>query len=484
MVWAIRCLHCCLILNFLAFPFTQPNSWNLGDMVSVPGGIAREHGTGCYLRLRSGLGLPTMSDFDALGILAKQLLSKAWETTRLCAESTMRAGNLKPYESGDQVSKIFIPRSNDGFTKSTAKQRLVWIASVEGLSSFLQQALQNRVSTFSVEHLGVWALVVAEGRDMLSVQPRVHQLLEFPDGDDQSRRIVLLQGPDLHRYVQMYESLYVAQRRNCVVAGGDGANASRSMELFRAWLGLESLQDDREVVNSLLGSCSSRMFSLFRVQLALKFEFSAFQRECILGIEKPITHWSFVAGAGKTQMLLALVYICAIQSPTALTVMSVRTHAVARDLESSLVTLFQGYKRVLRLEVEAGSDGFVDVGEEWMQRRLQEEMSVEQSFLAAIDRSLCLLVSLGIVTRPGNLFSCVHGLVRFLLAMRHEYLDEVVYGRIAELNKSILDSVHVVVVSASLLNKLQGSSSSWSSWFLSRAFGLLLIDELPGQCFE
>ena len=47
----------------------------LGDMVSVPGGIAREHGTGCYLRLRSGLGLPTMSDFDALGILAKQLLS-------------------------------------------------------------------------------------------------------------------------------------------------------------------------------------------------------------------------------------------------------------------------------------------------------------------------------------------------------------------------------------------------------------------------
>ena len=75
MVWAIRCLHCCLISNFLAFPFTQPMYENLGDMVSVLGGIAREHGTGCYLRLRSGLGLPTMSDFDALGILAKQLLS-------------------------------------------------------------------------------------------------------------------------------------------------------------------------------------------------------------------------------------------------------------------------------------------------------------------------------------------------------------------------------------------------------------------------
>ncbi len=42
----------------------------------------------------------------------------------------------------------------------------------------------------------------------------------------------------------------------------------------------------------------------------------------------------------------------------------------------------------------------------------------------------------------------------------------------------------MVVVFCSVLNKLQGSSSSWSSWFLSRQCGLLLIDELPGQCLE
>ena len=102
----------------------------------------------------------------------------------------------------------------------------------------------------------------------------------------------------------------------------------------------------------------------------------------------------------------------------------------------------------------------------------------------AIDRSLCLLVSIGVATTSGDLRMCLRGLLRFLLAIRHEYLDECVYGQVATLSKSILDSVHVVVVSASVLNKLQGGTSHWSSWFHSRACGLLLIDELPGQSFE
>ena len=73
--------------------------------------------------MRAGLGLSSMSDFDALGILANQLLHKAWETTRLTPEAKLRAGNLKPHESGDEVSKIFIRRSDSGSTKSSAKHR-------------------------------------------------------------------------------------------------------------------------------------------------------------------------------------------------------------------------------------------------------------------------------------------------------------------------------------------------------------------------
>ena len=115
--------------------------------------------------VRPGLGLPSMSDSGALGILANQLLRKAWETTWLSDGATMFAGNLKPYESGDEVSKIFIRRSNSGFTKSSAKHRFVWIASMEGLESCPQEALQDSLSSFSVEHCGVWALIVGEGRD-------------------------------------------------------------------------------------------------------------------------------------------------------------------------------------------------------------------------------------------------------------------------------------------------------------------------------
>ena len=71
--------------------------------------------------VRPGLGLPSMSDSDGFGIFAKQLLRKAWETTRLYDGATMRAGNLKPYESRDEVSKIFIRRPNSASTKSSAK---------------------------------------------------------------------------------------------------------------------------------------------------------------------------------------------------------------------------------------------------------------------------------------------------------------------------------------------------------------------------
>ena len=137
----------------------------------------------------------------------------------------MSTGNLKPYESRDEVSKIFIRRSNSASTKSSAKHRLVWNSSVEVLESYPQHPLQVSLSSFSVEHCGVWALIVGEGRDMLIV----------------------------HHYVQIYESLYVAERRNRVAEGGHGANASRSMELFRSWLGLESSQIDCEVVIALLG---------------------------------------------------------------------------------------------------------------------------------------------------------------------------------------------------------------------------------------
>ena len=274
----------------------QTSSWLLGgvgvDLKSI-------------FALRPGLSLPSQNDFAALGHVVDQLLFKAWETTRLSSEARLRAGNLKPYERGDEVSKIFIRRSDSGSTKSSAKHRLVWIASMGYLRSRLEMAHRQQMQSFDVESCGVWALIVGEGRDLLTVLPRIRDL---PTSDnDELGRVVLLQGPDFHRYVQIYESLYAAERRNRVARAGDGASAPCGMELFRVWLGLHPSQTDCDSVSLLLGPRIVRVSLLDCAELVLGVEFSEFQRSCILDIHSPITHWSFVAGAGKTQMLLALV---------------------------------------------------------------------------------------------------------------------------------------------------------------------------------
>ena len=95
-----------------------------------------------------------MTDAAALGIVANQLLHRAWETTRLSPEAKLRAGNLKPHESGDEDSKIFIRRSDSGSTKSSAKHRLVWIASMDRVRSCLEEARQCPPPSFSVESCG------------------------------------------------------------------------------------------------------------------------------------------------------------------------------------------------------------------------------------------------------------------------------------------------------------------------------------------
>ena len=129
-----------------------------------------------------------------------------------------------------------------------------------------------------------------------------------------------------------------------------------------------------------------------------------------------------MAGAGKTQMLLALVYISAKQCSSVLTLLSVFNDAVARDLESVLGS-FLGSENVLRLEVQAGSDGTLDVCQEWLERRLQQEMVVDVCVLDALDRCLLFLVSPCFAVSSSHARSCACILVTWLLAIRHEYLD-------------------------------------------------------------
>jgi len=289
------------------------------------------------LPLRPGLGFPSQNDFVAIASLLESLLFKAWETTRLSPGARLRVGSLKRYESGEEVSKVFIPCSDSSSTELGAKYRLVWIASIGYLRSRLEIAHSQQLQSFDVESCGVWAFIVGEGRDFVTVLPPIRELLKSDSSE--LGRVVLLQGPDLRRYVQIYESLCASERRNRVAGVGDGAIVRCGLALFRVWLGLDVSETDSDSVILLLGSRVSRAVWLDSAEFELGVEFSEFQRSCILEIKRPVTHWSFVAGAGKTQMLLALVYICANPCPSALTVLSVSTCLVARDLESFLVVL-------------------------------------------------------------------------------------------------------------------------------------------------
>ena len=431
--------------------------------------------------LRPGLGSPSQGDFVAIASVLESLLSKAWETTRLSPGARLLVGRLKQYESGEQVSNILISCSDRSSMESGAKYRLVWIASMAYLRSRLEMARSQQMQSFDVESCGVWAFIVGEGRDYVTVLPSIRDLLKSDIVE--LGRVVLLPGPDLRRYVQIYESLCASERRSRVLGAGDGVIVPCGVPLFRVWLGLDVLETGFNSAIALLGPAISRAAMLDCAELALGVVFSEFQRSCILDIDCPVTHWSFVAGAGKTQMLLALVYISAKQCSSVLTVLSVFNEAVARDLESALGSILRP-ENVLRLEVQAGSDGTVDVCQEWWERRLQQEMVVDVCFLDALDRCLFFLVSPCFGVCSSYARSCLCILVTWLLAIRHDYLDAFVYSQVRSLRNVILQAVNVLVVPASVLNKLHGGTSHWSSWFHSRARGLLLVDELPGQSFE
>ena len=75
---------------------------------------------------------------------------------------------------------------------------------------------------------------------------------------------------------------------------------------------------------------------LDRAEELVGVRFSEFQRTCILEIKKRITHWSFVAGAGKTKMLVALALIESWLHPDRLVCLCAGTNAIAADLEETL----------------------------------------------------------------------------------------------------------------------------------------------------
>ena len=291
----------------------------------------------------------------ALKKLCDQLLSKAWEETRLTQDARIRFGNLEPCDSQDTISKIFMPRDPSAYSRSKEcdKQRLVWIASLHLLRQRFKDAERRQRDNFDVEACGVWAFVVSHSADQISVAPKVSDLpcasaQSSRVSSDTPNRVCLIFGPDLHCYVHIYDALRNALMREEKNQAALGlASCDNADELRMAGLGTDPQEPEGTVVmRALLGlkipkisrACPVKIpeHCLDDAEKLLGVSFSEFQRTCILGIKKRITHWSFVAGAGKTKMLVALALIETWLHPDRLVCLCAGTNAIAADLEETL----------------------------------------------------------------------------------------------------------------------------------------------------
>jgi hypothetical protein len=140
---------------------------------------------------------------------------------------------------------------------------------------------------------------------------------------------------------------------------------------------------------------------------------------------------------------------------------------IASGIEKSLLKVL-GRDQVLRLEVKVDSGDFVDLGQTWLKERLQASMEVENILLSALDntlRTLFAFLPLLATDSTSGSHDKVRELILWLLAVRHEYLDLHIYSQCAQLEPLVMQKVKVLVLSASMLNKLNAGMSSWCEWF-------------------
>jgi hypothetical protein len=232
------------------------------------------------LPLQAGLGDPSQGTVVALRKVAQQALAKAWEEFRFSPDFVLRGGNLRPDVGAGDTSKIFVQREWRRSSKNSSKARLLWVADLAELADVVLH-----VGATDLEPYGVWCWIVSEGKDLLTVGPRI---MALPDRNgvpqrlasrEVAPRIIMLVGPDLHRYQLIYEALKTAAGRVEVaetLASGTlgimetcaksfrGDHFRLGLPLVRAWLGLKTPEVAPATV--LLGDPTRRKVLLANVE--------------------------------------------------------------------------------------------------------------------------------------------------------------------------------------------------------------------------
>ena len=459
------------------------------------------------LPVQASLGDVNQRSITAMKRIADQLLAKAWEENNFSPGVEIRGGILRPGKHGNaDESKIYAPRAPRTALKSSSKSRLVWVANLDVL-----ELLAEAGSVQDLRPFGSWCWCTGEGSDQMRVAPRL-QDLPGPDktpvafGLDEAIPVIMLVGPDLHRYMLVYESLKNAVGR-CVlserkqVKGAEvcqllprrfrGAHFDAELPLLRAWLGLKV--PSSAPVDCFFGTGQIRRDLLRAAEEAVglwegsRQGFSAFQRDRIMALAKFVTKFGYIAGAGKTKTILALAHMARHYCKESLVWIAAATNKVSEELHERWVE-FTPEDELVHLAVGPGSglSGYTDHGWNWLQHRIECAMPVETAILSAVDATVKVLQASVTFTREGfDAGNCpVRQLLVLLLALRHEYLDEHVYGQCEKAESLVIDKVRGVVSSVSTLLKVNGCASPWSCFFGESRRLVLLLDEVNSSAFE
>ena len=429
-----------------------------------------------FVALRPGLGDLGQTSLSALCAFRQQLLFKALKESSDSSKVLVQVGTVRMAGKSD-VSNIFVPQLYRSSFKESSRNRRVWVASIAALQDILIAGNPS-----AIECCFIPRFVVGEGNHQLSLSPAL-------SSDFDHVRVVIVIEEDLHKYNMIYECWARAaadcmrlEANNCV----DGIAVPHDYPLFRDWAGLHC--DAVNNVDLIFGDRSHREAVISSMSDEFSYNFSPFQKRCILDIQKRVTFWEFAAGAGKSMMLRCVCACLLRKNSTNLVFFTASSYRVLEDIKAALES-FVRTDELMYLNVYAGEDGIVDEGDEILARIVCDEMRREELMLKAIDNGLSILHELMSVDSWSTLSSqCgqrARKLYTALLAHRHEFLDQHFYVTASRARKLAMKRIRVVVCTTSRLQKLMGRQSSWWSFFDDDTRSrVILADESEGTSTE
>jgi hypothetical protein len=198
-----------------------------------------------------------------------------------------------------------------------------------------------------------------------------------------------------------------------------------------------------------------------------------------------------IFGAGKTQLVVAMVLIVLRNSQAVRLIVSEPTRAMCDEAYSLIAAAAKDDTKVARMGLDERSG--VDHFESFLERASSAYMVEETLLLKAVDSAIALLKRrfLRTVVHTGsevglNPARVVRdlGLVRKLLALRHHYLDEHLYRMQVKAQEKAVEECRVFVVTPAQRNKWAANFTQWTVCLKTGVSWGLIVDECHQIGFE